>query len=195
MHLDDDAENYALGLLPLDERPRIEAHLAECAACRERVVDAERAAWRMSASLPILESAVQRGPATQRWWLAAAAVFALLFAAQTVRLTGAETTIVRTGNALSTIAASHFEHLSLTAPPGSSFTAKVLFAKDRSWIYCIAGTNDRFTVVAQSGGRARVLATTSPTGTVSAAFIANPGPMDSIELHLGPRVMAAAKLP
>ena len=46
MHLDDDAELYALGLLDADRGAAIEAHLAACDDCRARVVAAEAAAAR-----------------------------------------------------------------------------------------------------------------------------------------------------
>jgi len=34
-HLDDDAELYGLGLTEPERTPEIEAHLAECAVCRD----------------------------------------------------------------------------------------------------------------------------------------------------------------
>jgi hypothetical protein len=196
MHLGDDAELYALGLLPLADRPRIEAHLAECDLCREQVVDAEETAWTMSATIDATVAPRRRRAAPRRamaWVAGLAAAFALAFGVQSVRLAQADTAIAQTGHALTIVAASHFDHITMT-PIGGTLVAKVLYAKDRSWIYCIADSRATYTVIGVHGGVSRVLGTTSPEGTVSTAFIA-PGLVDFVELRSGEVAVARASLP
>jgi anti-sigma factor RsiW len=190
MHLGDDAESYALGLLPLADRPRIEAHLTACDLCRKRVVDAEETAWRLSSTLAAI--AAPRRRRTMRspiaWAAGLAAAFALAFGVQSVRLVQADTAIDGTAHALSIVAASHFDHLTMT-PVGGTLVAKVLYAKDRSWLYCIVDSPIAYTVVGMHAGVARALGTTAPDGAVSTAFIAA-GPVDTVELRTGSTLVA-----
>jgi anti-sigma factor RsiW len=194
MHLVDDAELYALGLLPLADRPRIEAHLADCDLCRKRVVDAEETAWKLSATLDATtEPRPRRVPRRALVWVAGlAAAFALAFGVQSVRLAQADTAISQTGHALTIVAASHFDHVTMT-PVAGPLVAKVLYAKDRSWIYCIADSPATYTVVGLHGGVSRVLGTTAHDGAVSTAFLA-PGPVEIVELRSGDTIVARASL-
>jgi hypothetical protein len=196
MHLGEDAELYALGLLPLDDRPRIEAHLAGCDLCRKRVIDAEQAAWRMSATLDASAQPRRRRrrPLPVAWAAGIAAVFALGFGVQSVRLEQADAAVSQTGAALAVVASSHFDHVTMT-PIRGTLVAKVLYAKDRTWVYCIVDDpRTRYVVRLTSGGTARDRAQTGPTGSVSQAFVSGTSPIDDVALVANGAVVASAHL-
>lgn len=136
-HLDDDAELYALGLTDRERDAEIEAHLAACDACRARVVAAEAAAASLAAALP---PAPAVGAPRRAWWTTAATAAAVVFAAttafQSVSAHTASAQLARTDAALGAIASSHFGHTTLTSSSG--VVAKVLYARDGTWIYVVA---------------------------------------------------------
>jgi len=184
--------------LPLADRPRIEAHLAECDACRQSVVDAEQTAWRLGGTLEAAgqphRRTTRRGPSASSAWIGAiAACLALAFGVQSVRLASADAAITRTGDALAIVAASHFEHVTMT-PTHGSLTAKVLFSRDHTWIYCIVDSRARYTLGGSAGGVWRELAQTVANGSVSAAFVAHAGTLDEVTLRSNGVVVADARL-
>ena len=199
IHLGDDAELYALSLLPVTDRPRIEAHLVECDLCLRRVVEAERTAWRLGATLdstsaPRRRSSARRLSPVVAWATGLAAAFALATGLQSYRLSQADTSIASTSHALSVVAAAHFNHVTMT-PQHGALVAKVLYSKDRTWIYCIADSHERYTVSGLVDGTWRTLAQTQPDGAVSAAFVSDAGPVDEVILRdAGNTVVADARL-
>ena len=134
-HLDEDAELYALGLTGRERDAEIEAHLAQCDPCRERVIAAESAAASLAAALPPMPAATAR----RTWWAglatAAALIFGLTAGYEGIAAHSATTRLARTDGALAVIASSHFGHTTLTSDPGT--VAKAIYARDGSWCYVI----------------------------------------------------------
>ena len=60
-HLGDDAELYALGILESEERDAVDAHLAVCADCSQRVGAAEETVARLASVVPRVEPSPELG--------------------------------------------------------------------------------------------------------------------------------------
>lgn len=160
-HVGEYAELYALGALEPEERLGIDRHLAGCAHCTREVGRAEAAVVALDdATLPRVEppaglgrriaaSAAALAPAKviafrpranvpMRFALAAsiALVVGLGGGVALDRSIGSHVS-TRDEDALRTVAASHFLHASFTPAVAGAPTAKVLYARDRSWYYVI----------------------------------------------------------
>jgi hypothetical protein len=153
-HPHDDLELFALGMLEPAERDEIEAHVATCMPCLQRLAEAEavgaslasalprhsssRSLWaRISNSLDHLEDRPRKRRARPRWGLAAAAALALLAGSGWENYQSA--VALRSQDLiLGTIVHSHFNHVSLTVSTSiSGFGAKALYARDGTWVYLI----------------------------------------------------------
>lgn len=152
-HLGEDAELYPLGILDDDSIRKVERHIALCLACAERVAQAQIAAASLAAALP----AAVPSPALKRrlhesmrprpragiypanlFRFAVAAVIALALIGlgwQTLVLRGR---LATEDLALVTMVHSHFNHVSMAPESTNPVAAKVLYARDGSWIYIIA---------------------------------------------------------
>ena len=188
-HLNDDAELYALGLTERDRDAEIEAHLAECAACRERVVAAEAAAASLAAALPPVPAAA---PRRASWWPGLATAAAVLFAFTTAyegsAAHAASAQMQRTDVALTALASSHFGHTTLTSEPG--VIAKAIYARDGAWCYVVASGAPRGAhVMMRRGATARDMGALDP-GAPATLFVKNPGKGDEIGIVAGDRVVA-----
>lgn len=198
-HLEEEAELYALGALPDDERATAEAHLAQCGACARRVGEAEETLAELAGSetpTPQLDRRVhalfaRRGRSVRLYYplVAAVLVVALLPAAlfwQRDRELRASDAVNR--QAVAAMIGSHFLHaqfvnLSPDAPP-----AKAIFARNGAWLYVIAVTDRDLTLSA--GGR--VLGKLSGTGDERAIFVEHPTATRSLVLSDGSRALARA---
>jgi hypothetical protein len=192
-HLNDDAELYALGLTERERDAEIEAHLATCATCRERVVAAESAAAALAASLPPMPAAVT--PLRRAWWPALAAAAAVLFAFTTAyegnAARGASAQVQRTDVALLAIASSHFGHTTLTTENG--VIAKAIYARDGSWCYVVAEGAPRGShVVMHRGSVTRDMGALDP-GAPATLFVHDPGRADEITVVADGHVVAHGK--
>jgi hypothetical protein len=140
-HLGEDAELYALGMIP-EHREEIEAHLRGCAACTERVRAAEEVGALLAAALPPIPETTNvvplRSRGAQRWWplAAAAAVVLVVGGTSVVRERAAESQLARTDTALIAMANAHFLHVTLAGRPG--VIAKAIYARDGAWCYVVA---------------------------------------------------------
>ncbi len=196
MHLDDDAELYALGLLGADRTAAIEAHLAECGECRARVIAAEAAAASLASALLPMPAAAASEAAARRGWSALAAAAALVFAAtaavEGVAAHAASARQAATDTALLAIAGSHFNHVTLAGERG--VVAKALYARDGAWCYVVA----HGVVPGASRGAAdrNVVARCRPAGGQphpATAFVRTPGRVDEVEIVSAGRVVAQAR--
>lgn len=193
MHLDDDAELYALGLLPADRSPAIEAHLTACDACRARVVAAEAAGAALAGALPPVPEAA-RVPVRRRAWSGLAAAAALLFAAaaavEGIAAHAAAARLAATDGALLALAGSHFNHVTLSGRRG--VVAKALYARDGAWYYVIARGVPRGAHVVLRGGPARRARDAGPLDGAdpATAFVRGPGRVGEIDLVAGGRTVA-----
>jgi anti-sigma factor RsiW len=152
-HLGEDAELYPLGVLDEVAARTVERHIERCSACADRVTQAEAVAASLAASLPLatpspaLELRLHESLRPQRrarvfpanaLRLALAAAFAIAFIAlgwQTLVLRGR---LAGEDVALVTMVHSHFNHVSMAPQSASPVAAKILYARDGSWVYIIA---------------------------------------------------------
>ncbi|HTX02528.1 MAG TPA: zf-HC2 domain-containing protein [Candidatus Acidoferrales bacterium] len=144
-HLGDELELYALGDLSPEERADVEEHLATCEECVRALAAAEDALAQMTALLPAYRA--PRRTALRSLWtmpvarmaIAAAFVVGLLVAAGTLPfLTIKPGTSNQDARAQIAMTHAHFEHVQLTPLVPGAPAVKVIYARDRSWIYAIA---------------------------------------------------------
>ncbi len=190
-HVDDDAELYALGLTERERGAEIEAHLAECATCRARVVAAEDAAAALAGALPPMPSA-----GTRRGWMSSLAVAAAVVLAATAGYEGfvAHTVgaqLATTNVALSALAASHFGHTTLTSQPG--VVAKAIYARDGAWCYVVVNGAPSGTHVLLRDGTQTIDEGALHAGMPSTLFIEHPGKSDRITLVANATTIAQGK--
>lgn len=200
-HLGEDAELYALGALDPEELQAAEAHLAGCAECRARVADAESVVAALASALPAYEPsaslrrrvlggtpagrAERRVPGAPRWAMAAAAVFALGFGLLGWHDVSLQSQRSQSDVALTAIVHGHFNHATLTKARASSPGAKVLYARDGTWLYAIVDRPVRgMRLIARyTTGSSRELGTFGSDGDVSTLFVRAPGSIAAIEIR------------
>ena len=152
-HLGENADLYPLGILDDDAAREVERHVAFCSECAERVARAEAVAASLAAALPLgtpsaaLERRLRESTRPQvgvrkmrdnvfRFAIAAAFVIAFLgLGLQTLLL---RQRLAAEDVALVTMVHSHFNHVSMSPESANPVAAKILYARDGSWIYIIA---------------------------------------------------------
>ncbi len=97
--------------------------------------------------------------------------------------------------ALTQVVHSHFNHVTMTPAPGSGASAKVLFARDGSWIYVVAdhlpaGTHAFATIA----GSERDLGALAPQGDIATLFVSDANKPTTIILRADGNVEATATL-
>lgn len=153
-HVGENAELYALGVLDPQERRAVDEHLAQCRDCLRRIGEAEETVLAMDRHV-----ASQEPPATFRvrerrispWWYAVAAAFLIglapsgWFFTSTMVARQNETTH---GAALLAMVHSHFGHAQFSpVQPGTPAPdAKVVFARDGSWVYVLVAERTSYGV-------------------------------------------------
>jgi hypothetical protein len=151
-HLGEDAELYPLGILDDDAARNVELHIALCSACAQRVAEAQAVAASLAAALPLAtpspalerrlrESTRSRSSAKPRATLfpfALAAAFALAFLGLGWQALVLRDRLQGDDVALVTMVHSHFNHVSMAPESANPVAAKILYARDGSWIYIIA---------------------------------------------------------
>jgi anti-sigma factor RsiW len=151
-HLGEDAELYPLGILDDDAAREVERHIALCSACAQRVAQAQAVAASLAAALPLAtpspalerrvrESARPQPSARLRGSLfpfALAAAFALAFLGLGWQALVLRERLQSDDVALVTMVHSHFNHISMAPESANPVAAKILYARDGSWVYIIA---------------------------------------------------------
>ena len=192
-HLGENAELYPLGLLDDDAARDIERHIALCSACAERVAQAQSVAASLAAALPVAspspalerrlrESARPRlGAAKARasiFRFALAAAIALIFLGLGWQTLVLQQRLKAEDVALVTIVHSHFNHVSMAPESANPVAAKILYARDGSWIYIIAD---------KPGGSLHAIAETA-TGTIDLGVLTSTGKTASLLVHPRERI-------
>ncbi|MGB8907826.1 MAG: hypothetical protein WCC84_03665 [Candidatus Cybelea sp.] len=150
-HLAEDAELYSLGILDDDAARKVERHVALCPECSERVAQAQAVAASLAAALPeatpspalerrLRESARPKSRAKLRasfFPFALAAAFALAFLGLGWQTLVLRERLAAEDVALVTMVHSHFNHVSMSPESANPVAAKILYARDGSWIYII----------------------------------------------------------
>ena len=180
MHLDDEAELYALGMLDADERARVEDHLATCDVCARRVARAEAVIAGL-AVLPPSPPALAKARRSNGIYGAAIAIAAALFAGFAFGRTSAPQfydDAVRTR-----LVHSHFRHVALRAKTLPGLDAKVLYGSDGAWVWVVIAQADcRCTVVGYRGTAVVALGEPSPQGITAELYVPNAGRLTRIVL-------------
>ncbi len=144
-HLGDELELYALGDLSPEERASVEQHLATCDECIRALAAAEETLAQMTSLLPAYRA--PRRTALRNLWtmpaarmaIAAAFVVGLLVAAGTLPFLGVKSgTSGQDARAQIAMTHAHFEHVQLAPLVTGAPSVKVIYARDRAWIYAIA---------------------------------------------------------
>jgi hypothetical protein len=192
-HLGEDAELYPLGILDDDAARDVERHVALCSECAERVAQAQSVAASLAAALPaaspspglqrrLRESArTQLGATKARpniFRFALAAAVALIFLGlgwQTLLL---HQRLAAEDVALVTMVHSHFNHVSMAPESANPVAAKILYARDGSWLYIIAD---------KPGGPLRAIAETA-TGIIDLGVLASAGETATLLVHPRERI-------
>jgi hypothetical protein len=192
-HLGENAELYPLGLLDDDGVRDVERHIALCSACAERVAQAQSVAASLAAALPVaspspalehrLRESVrpQLGAAKGRASIlrfALAAAVALVFLGLGWQTLVLHQRLKADDVALVTIVHSHFNHVSMAPESGNPVAAKVLYARDGSWIYIIAD---------KPGGSLHAIAETA-MGAIDLGPLISTGETASLLVHPRKRV-------
>jgi hypothetical protein len=190
-HLGEDAELYPLGVLDDDAARNVERHVASCSECAERVAQAQAVAGSLAAALPQatpspalerrLREAVRPQQSAKRraslFPFALAAAFALAF------LGGWQALVLRErlaaeDVALVTMVHSHFNHVSMSPQSRNPVAAKVLYARDGSWVYIIAD---------KPGGLLHAIARTA-AGAADLGALASAGETATLLVHPRERI-------
>jgi len=152
----EDLELYALGVLEPDERAAIDAHLATCAECSQRVGEAERIVAALEPGMfdaPAQTAAPVVVPLRRRWfadpaasfaWLASAAaiVVAVGFGGIAANEHARMATMISSDDLIAdTLVHSHFLHAAFVPVADDAPGAKVLYARDGSWLYVVVDGN------------------------------------------------------
>jgi anti-sigma-K factor RskA len=192
-HLGENAELYPLGLLDDDAVRDVERHIALCFACAERVAQAQSVAAALAAALPqstpspalerrLRESARPRLGVTKAratiFPFAIAAAIALVFLGLGWQTLVLQQRLKTEDVALVTMVHSHFNHVSMAPESASPVAAKILYARDGSWMYIIAD---------KPGGSLHAIAETA-TGTIDLGPLTSTGETASLLLHPRQRI-------
>lgn len=195
MHNEELIELYALGTLEPEERASVEDHIAECESCRERFIEAVSVVATMTGTQP--EDAAETGSAADpriARFAALAAVFALLFAGALAYAVFERNRGTEQAAPLAAIVGSHFLHVQFQSATPQAPAAKVLYARDGSWIYVIVNEPAPYAVTGIRDGRATDLVSTSATGTESTAFVRTAQRYSTLELRRNGALVARAPL-
>ena len=144
MHIDHEAELYALGMLDEPERARIDDHIATCDPCLKKIGAAESAVTEL---VDVTQHAPQERARTPRWPFAVAAAFALTslgLLGQTFVLHGA---LDKDGALLATMVNSHFNHEQFASPAGAPVAAKAIYERHGKWYQILADGTPAWHVV------------------------------------------------
>lgn len=201
-HVLDQAELYALGMLDEGQRAEIDAHAATCAECSHALGDAELTVARIiAADAPLATPAsldrriaarFAARPSGLRWLALAAAIVLLIAAPIAAYWRGGEQAAQRQSPALVALVGSHFAHSPFAPVTSDAPKAKVLYARDGSWLYVVAQTTQSFSVTSEPDGAQ--LGALRSQGDVSTLFVTGTARVHAVALRDGPRILARARI-
>ena len=191
-HLGEDAELYPLGILDEDTARNVELHVEWCSECAERVAQAQAVAASLAAALPQatpspalerrLRESVRPQPSAKfrasLFRFALAAAFALAFLGLGWQALELRERLSAEDVALVTMVHSHFNHVSMSPESADPVAAKILYARDGSWIFIIAD---------KPGGLLHAIAHTA-AGTADLGALGSAGETATMLVHPRERV-------
>ncbi len=208
-HLGEDAELYPLGILDDDAARNVELHIALCSACAQRVAQAQAVAASLAAALPLAtaspalerrlrESARPQPSAKFRASLfpfALAAAFALASLGLGWQALVLRERLQSEDVALVTMVHSHFNHVSMAPESASPVAAKILYARDGSWVYIIADKpGGTLHAIAHTAAAATDLGALTSTGETATLLVHPRGRNVAITLQRAGANVASARL-
>jgi hypothetical protein len=209
-HLGENAELYPLGLLDDDAARDVERHIALCSTCAGLVAQARSVAASLAAALPVaspspalerrLRDSVrpQLGAAKGRpsiFRFALAAAVALIFLGLGWQTFVLQQRLKAEDVALVTMVHSHFNHVSMAPESANPVAAKILYARDGSWIYVIADEpGDSLHAIAEMATGTVDLGALTSTGETASLLVRPRGRIESITLQRAGTNVAAARL-
>ncbi len=209
-HLGEDAELYPLGILDDDAARNVERHVALCSECAERVAQAEVVAASLAAALPLatpspaLERRLRESARPQRSAklranlllpFALAAAFALAFLGLGWQTLVLQQRLKTQDVALVTMVHSHFNHVSMSPESANPVAAKILYARDGSWIYIIADKpSGLLHAIAQTEAGAADLGALGGSGETATLLVHPRDRIRSIALQRAGTDVASARL-
>lgn len=177
----DRADEYALGTLAPGEIETIDAHVRDCSICARLLGEVEEAVIGLiehrepSRQLggriaTMLRGAQSRRNSWQRFAFAAGFVLAILgMLVANVEERNQRHLIALQSTAMTAMLHGHFIHAQFaTIVPGAPL-AKVVFAREKRWLYIIVEGNRALQVVGEPGDVS--LGTTRPFGSTSTLFV------------------------
>jgi hypothetical protein len=201
-HIGELAELYVLGDLDANDVALLEAHIATCAACLRRVGEAEEtvlALERGDAAAVVPAMLERRLELPQRRRLPFVSIASAAAAGLVI---GILATLLAfsfrsndTQRALVAMVGSHFNHAQF-APVGSqrAVPAKVIYARDRHWLFIIATGAVRYHVYAVDAHGGVSLGDLHPGGGSSTLFVGHPVTQTTLELLDGATIVERAVL-
>jgi len=197
-HVGENAELYALGMLDASETRALEEHVRICSECERRLGEAEEtvlALERGTREVPLTrdERMSFATPRASRLplWAAIVAAFALGLLPSLWLSTQRPAPSPHTLAAVAMIQ-SHFSHAQFAGAGAPE--AKVIYARDRSWLYVMVVGSHRYDLYAIRGSAARMIGTTQPQQTTSEMFVTQPGDLDALQLREGATIVETAKV-
>jgi hypothetical protein len=188
-HIGDLAELYAAGALDDRDRASVEAHIARCPECLRRTGEAEEVILALERRFKIrdnFDSGAEPLTLTRRstpFWtilaVAAALVVGFLIPHPAVRQNLATLAMIQ----------SHFSHAQFG---GEGPSAKVVYARDRSWYYVLVEGSHRYDVYGIRAGQAQLLGSTQAAGPTSDLFVKTARQFDAVELRENGRTIERA---
>lgn len=203
-HLGDELELYALGDLSPEERANVEEHLATCEECVRALATAEETLAQMTSLLPAYR-APRRSALRDLWMMpaarmaiAAAFVVGLLVAAGTLPFISLRPgTTGQDARAQIAMTRAHFEHVQLEPLVAGAPAIKVIYARDRSWMYAIAddGRPGYHLHLSEGSGASHDLGELVTHDGSSSLFVEHPPAGNELQLVSNDRILARGMLP
>ncbi len=197
-HVTESAELYALGLLDAREVADIDAHAATCAPCLRALGEAEETIAALERRYH--EVAVPTRHIANRWrkYAVAAALIVGLLPSIPLLFTVKHANEDASQRDVAALAMLHSHFIHAQFAPVDSQTAvplaKVIYPRDRSWIYVIVSGDARYRIRATCARAPVALGTTLPSATISELWTKTPPNCTSLELTNDNTVLERANL-
>jgi anti-sigma factor RsiW len=200
LHIGELAELYVLGELDPSERAAVEAHIASCMQCLRHVGEAEETLLALERGAlveptpELLDRRMRFGAPRRRYAALALAAAAGLVLGILTMLPGYFRPQAPQA-ALVAMIHSHFNHAQFAAVGSANASpAKVIYARDRSWLFIVADGSQRYAVYAINGTASTRLGDLQPQGSTSTLYVARACAADAVELREGSTVIERAAL-
>ncbi len=203
-HVGEFAELYALGALSDAERYAVDAHVAGCAECRRRIGAAEEAVLALECGMmeratpPALDERMVFARSAPAFALGQWARLAAAFVLGAILATSAFSAWLHPRSAenpaIVAMIDSHFNHSQFAPLFAGAPAAKVIYARDRSWLYVLVKAPRSYGVYAGTGASAKLLGESQPSGATSELFVEHAGGVETLELRDGSTPIARAQL-